>query len=181
MGRLKLFIPLVIFVALGLVLFRGLALDPQELPSALIGKPFPQFELPGLHGKTRRTEDLLGEVALINVWATWCIACKIEHPFFTRLAAENIPIYGINSKDEDTAARQWLKELGNPYLFSIADHEGRLGIDLGVYGAPETFLIDAGGGIRYRHVGIVDEQVWEDTLAPLYRQLKDETGASAAP
>ncbi len=175
MGRLKLFVPLIICAVMGVVLFRGLDLDPQELPSALIGKPLPEFALPGLDGGTVTQKDLLGEVALINVWATWCIACKVEHPYLTRLAESGLAIYGINSKDDDDAALQWLHQLGNPYRINIADHEGSLGIDLGVYGAPETFLIDADGTIHYRHVGIVDERVWREVLLPLVQRLRGDS------
>ena len=116
-------------------------------------------------------EDLLGEPALLNVWATWCVACRVEHPYLQQLADSGVPIYGVNYKDEDGAAGRWLAELGNPYRFNIADRDGTLGLDLGVYGAPETYLLDADGVIRYRHVGVVDERVWETILQPRYLQL----------
>ena len=120
--------------------------------------------------------DLVGRPSLVNVWATWCVSCRVEHPYLDTLAQAGIPIYGINYKDEDAAALRWLQELGNPYVATIADREGSLGLDMGVYGAPETYLLDAGGVIRYRHVGVVDEQVWREVLQPLYLQL-----AGAAP
>src|SRR5210317_556366 len=170
--RLKLFVPLILFVVLALFLFRGLELDPKELPSALIDRPLPEFRLPGL-GQDRilSRADVTGQVALFNVWATWCVSCRVEHPYLQLLADQGIPIYGINYKDVDADALRWLDELGNPYLANIADREGSLGLDLGVYGAPETYLIDATGVIRYRHVGVVDERVWETILQPLYVEL----------
>ena len=171
--RLKLFIPLILFAVLALFLFRGLELDPKELPSALIDRPLPSFELPALGGdRILRREDVIGEVALFNVWATWCVSCRVEHPYLHMLADQGVPIIGLNYKDDDTDALRWLEELGNPYRVNIVDAQGTLGLDLGVYGAPETYLVDAGGVIRYRHVGVVDERVWQDILKPLYRELK---------
>ncbi len=175
-ARLKLFLPLILFALLALFLFRGLELDPRELPSALIDRPLPEFSLPALGGERQLVRnDVIGRPALFNVWATWCISCRVEHPYLQQLADSGVPIYGINYKDEDGAARRWLQELGDPYLLNIADREGSLGLDLGVYGAPETYLVDAGGIIRYRHVGVVDERVWREVLQPLYREL--ESGA----
>ena len=170
--RLKLFLPLILFVVLALFLFRGLELDPKELPSALIDRPLPEFRLPSL-GQDRilSRADVTGQVGLLNVWATWCVSCRVEHPYLQLLADKGIPIYGINYKDVDADALRWLDELGNPYLANIADREGSLGLDLGVYGAPETYLVDAAGVIRYRHVGVVDERVWETILQPLYQEL----------
>lgn len=170
--RLKLFIPLILFTGMALFLFRGLSLDPRELPSALIDRPLPDFNLPVL-GQERLLQraDLVGEPALLNVWATWCVSCRVEHPYLLQIAASGVPIYGINYKDEDAAAARWLAELGDPYRANIADREGSLGLDLGVYGAPETYLVDAEGVIRYRHVGVVDERVWQTILQPMYRQL----------
>ena len=170
--RLKLFIPLLLFAAMAVFLFRGLSLDPQELPSALLDRPLPSFSLPALgQERTLQREDLLGEPALLNVWATWCVACRAEHPYLRQLADSGVPIYGVNYKDEDADAARWLGELGNPYRFNIADRDGSLGLDLGVYGAPETYLLDADGVIRYRHVGVVDERVWQTILQPRYQQL----------
>ena len=170
--RLKLFIPLLLFVVLALFLFRGLALDPQELPSALIDQPLPEFTLASL-GQERvlSRDDVIGKVGLFNVWATWCVSCRVEHPYLQQLADQGVPIYGINYKDDDTDALRWLEELGNPYIANIVDSEGSLGVDLGVYGAPETYLVDAAGIIRFRHVGIVDERVWKTILQPLYVEL----------
>jgi len=175
MARVKLFVPLVLFLGLAALLYRGLSLDPQELPSALIDRSFPVFELPRLDDGTLVTaRDLVGEVALVNVWATWCIACRVEHPYLTRLAEEGMPIFGVNYKDEDQAARDWLQRYGDPYRFSISDPLGRLGLDLGVYGAPETYLIDARGVIRYRHVGVIDERIWTSRLLPLVEAIRAE-------
>lgn len=171
-SRLKLFLPLFLFAILALFLFRGLSLDPRELPSALIDQPLPAFELPGLARDGLLTrQDVIGEPALLNVWATWCISCRVEHPYLQQLADRGVPIYGINYKDEDGAALAWLAELGDPYRLNIADREGTLGLDLGVYGAPETYLLDGEGIVRYRHVGVIDERVWRDILQPLYAEL----------
>lgn len=154
-------------------LFRGLSLDPKELPSALIDKPFPEFTLPSLGEEgALSSANLAGEVSLLNVWATWCVACRVEHPYLQTLADDGITIYGLNYKDEDVEALRWLSDLGNPYRFNIADRDGTLGLDLGVYGAPETYLLDERGVIRYRHVGVVDERVWLNILKPLYEELQ---------
>lgn len=170
--RLKLFLPLALFALLALFLARGLELDPKALPSALIDQPLPDFRLSALDsGVTLERSDVIGEAALFNVWATWCATCRVEHPFLQRLADEGVPVYGINYKDDPAAARQWLAQLGDPYRLSLVDAEGTLGLDLGVYGAPETYLVDAGGTVRYRHVGEVNARVWEATLGPLYREI----------
>jgi cytochrome c biogenesis protein CcmG, thiol:disulfide interchange protein DsbE len=171
-SRLKLFFPLFLFVLLAMFLFRGLSLDPTEMPSALIDRPLPQFSLPALgQDGLLSQDDVAGQVALLNVWATWCVSCRVEHPYLRQLADAGIPIYGLNYKDTDVAALKWLEDLGNPYTFNIADREGTLGLDLGVYGAPETYLLDADGVVRYRHVGVVDENVWRNVLEPLYLEL----------
>lgn len=176
--RLKLFLPLILFALLAITLFRGLALDPGEMPSALIDRPLPSFSLPGLAQDGLLSEaDLTGAAALLNVWATWCVSCRVEHPYLKQLAAQGVPIFGINYKDEDAAALRWLDELGNPYRFNIADREGTLGLDLGVYGAPETYLLDAAGVVRYRHVGVVDDKVWHTILEPLYLELNQGSSA----
>ena len=174
--RLKLFLPLALFALLALFLLRGLSLDPEELPSALIDRPLPAFSLPSL-GDDRKLEpaDVTGEPALFNVWATWCVSCRVEHPYLQQLAREGVPIYGINYKDDPAAAREWLRELGDPYRANIVDREGTLGLDLGVYGAPETYFVDAGGVVRYRHVGVIDERLWSSRLEPIYREMRGET------
>jgi cytochrome c biogenesis protein CcmG/thiol:disulfide interchange protein DsbE len=171
MKRLKLFIPFVVFLVLAIFFWRGLSLDPNEMPSALIDKSFPEFQLPELkNGQPINREGLLGRVALVNVWASWCAACKFEHPVFNALSEQGIRIVGINYKDNEAAAKKWLKDLGDPYTFNIVDRQGTLGIDLGVFGAPETYLIDKYGVIRHKHVGIVDMNVWNKTIKPLYEQ-----------
>ncbi len=176
--RLKLFLPLVIFASLALFLYRGLDLDPRALPSALIDRPVPEFSLPVL-GQERLVgpADVIGEPALFNVWATWCISCRVEHPYLQQLADRGVVIYGVNYKDESAAAQRWLDELGDPYRLNIVDAEGTLGIDLGVYGAPETYFVDAAGVIRYRHVGIIDEKTWNTVLEPVYREMQVERSA----
>ncbi|MEJ6655212.1 MAG: DsbE family thiol:disulfide interchange protein [Pseudomonas sp.] len=185
MRRPWMLIPLVLFVLL-LALFlvtlkdkktqQDLAIDPSTLPSALIDKPFPEFNLSAVEeGAPALTRaDMLGRPALVNVWATWCVACRVEHPVLNALAEQGVIIHGVNYKDNTVDARQWLKEFHDPYQLNISDVEGRLGLDLGVYGAPETFLIDAKGVIRYKFIGVVDERVWETQLGPRYQALVDE-------
>lgn len=171
-ARVKLFIPLILFVLLALFLFRGLSLDPKAMPSALIDRDLPKFSLPALgQDKLMTAKDIIGEVAFLNIWATWCISCRVEHPHLQKLADRGVAIFGVNYKDEDAAALQWLEDFGNPYRASIADREGTLGLDLGVFGAPETYLVDTAGVIRYRHVGVVDDRVWTNVLEPLYLEL----------
>jgi len=170
--RLKLFIPLGLFLLLSVLLYRGLSLDPQALPSALIDRPLPSFSLPTLAGdEPVSADDLKGRPVLLNVWATWCISCRVEHPYLQRLADSGVTIVGINYKDDSQAARQWLVELGDPYRLSIVDADGSLGLDLGVYGAPETYFVDASGVVRYRHVGVIDERVWTGRLQAVYEAL----------
>ncbi len=175
MRRLMLLLPLGVFLLLALFLYRGLFLDPTELPSALIGKPLPAFSLPSVEDPQKRLSqaDFKGP-ALVNVWATWCISCKVEHPVLTALSQRGVTIYGINYKDERAAAQKWLREFQNPCRFDDDDAQGTLGLDLGVYGAPETFLIDGQGIIRHKFVGVIDERVWQEQLAPLYTALVDE-------
>lgn len=183
MQRLKLFLPLIVFIVLGAFLYRGLSLDPQAMPSALVDNPIPVFALPDLEDESRliRDSDLLGEVALINVWATWCPSCHYEHAYLNRLKDElGVKIIGINYKDESAAARRWLRDKGNPYSHNIVDADGQLGIDLGVTGAPETYLIDAQGVVHLRFQGPVDERVWRERLAPLYHQLRGDSTPAVA-
>ena len=176
MRRLLLVVPLAIFLGVALFLYRGLYLNPTELPSALIGKPFPAFALPSLDqpGRTLTQDDLKGKPALVNVWATWCPSCRAEHPVLNQLKQMGVTIHGVNYKDQRAPAQKWLRELHNPYQLNIEDAKGSLGLDLGVYGAPETFFIDAQGIIRHKFVGTIDERVWREQLAPLYQQLVDE-------
>jgi len=175
MKRLLLLLPLALFILLALLLWRGLYLDPSELPSPLIGKPIPQFSLPQVTNETLLTQkDLTGKPALLNVWATWCIACRVEHPVLNQLAQQGVRIIGVNYKDDNADAVRWLEEFHNPYQLNIRDESGSLGLDLGVYGAPETFFIDAKGIIRHKYIGVIDMTVWQQQLAPLYQQLLDE-------
>lgn len=175
MKRAILLLPLALFLVLAVFLYRGLFLDPAELPSALIGKPFPAFALPSLHEpqRTLTAADLKGKPALVNVWATWCPTCKAEHEMLNRLAGQGVNIVGVNYKDDSAAARKWLEDFLDPYQLNIEDKAGSLGLNLGVYGAPETFLIDRDGIIRHKYVGAIDERVWREQLAPLYQQLVD--------
>lgn len=175
MKRALLLLPLVLFFAVAVFLYRGLYLNPTELPSALINKPFPAFSLPAVSGGQVITEaDLQGQPALVNVWATWCPSCRVEHPFLTQLRAQGVRIIGVNYKDENAAAQKWLVDLHDPYQLNINDAKGGLGLDLGVYGAPETFLIDKDGIIRHKFVGVIDERIWREQLAGLYQGLVDE-------
>ena len=161
-------LPLAIFIGLIIALFSFLYEEDDQLETVMIDSTFPEFSLTALSDDSRllSKEDIAQLPALINVWATWCIACRVEHPFLMKLKEESIlTIYGLNYKDNKTKALELLKKDGNPFEFSIYDFEGRLAIDLGVYGAPETFFIDKNGLIRERHVGVVDQRVWEDKFA----------------
>lgn len=173
MNRLALFIPLALFVGLSLVLLFGLDKDPTDLPSALVGEAFPVFNLPSLKDEQNvvTEQDFNGEVVLVNVWATWCFACRIEHPMLNKLSEQGVKIIGLNYKDQRAGALAWLAERGDPYQFNIFDAKGSLGIDLGVYGAPETYLVDADGIIRHRRVGVVDDRVWESEFRAIYEQI----------
>jgi cytochrome c biogenesis protein CcmG/thiol:disulfide interchange protein DsbE len=179
MKRLLLLLPLALFLIIAVLLYRGLFLDPTRLPSALIGKSFPAFTLPALDDPSRMLtrENIKGRPALVNVWATWCPSCRQEHPVLTQLSDQGVVIYGINYKDDPDAAKQWLRNLHNPYRLNIEDAAGTLGLNLGVYGAPETFFIDAQGIIRYRYVGIIDRRVWQEELAPIYDKLLREASS----
>ncbi|MFP6848638.1 MAG: DsbE family thiol:disulfide interchange protein [Pseudomonas sp.] len=175
MKRLVLLLPLVLFLGVAVFLYRGLFLDPSELPSALIDKPFPAFSLPAVQDAKLLSEaDLKGKPALVNVWATWCVSCRVEHPVLNKLKEMGVTIYGVNYKDDNAAAQKWLVEFHDPYQLNINDARGTLGLDLGVYGAPETFLIDAKGIIRDKFVGVIDERVWREQLAAKYQALVDE-------
>lgn len=173
MERFKLFLPLIIFAVLAGFFWRGLSLDPTSMPSALIDQSMPVFSLKTVKRPElmKSHEDLKGKVSLLNVWATWCVSCRIEHPYLLSLAEQGVPIVGVNYKDDVAAARQWLQDLADPYVYSVVDLDGRLGIDLGVFGAPETYIVDKQGVIRYKHVGVVNEQVWAEKLEPIVRVL----------
>jgi cytochrome c biogenesis protein CcmG/thiol:disulfide interchange protein DsbE len=156
--------------------------DPTKLESVLVGKPVPEFKLEDLEspGKFHDQAIFKGEPLLLNVWATWCPTCYAEHQYLNQLSAQGVKIVGMNYKDERNKAVKWLKELGNPYVVSVFDGNGMLGLDLGVYGAPETFLIDAKGVIRYRHVGDVNPSNWLETLKPMYQAMLDEAQLNEA-
>jgi cytochrome c biogenesis protein CcmG, thiol:disulfide interchange protein DsbE len=174
MGRFKLFLPLLVFIVRGILLVRALQLDPAEMPSALLDRPLPEFELQSLQDPERilSRDDVLGQKMLINVWATWCPSCKVEHPWLVKIAQQyGVKIIGLNYKDERQAALGWLQRYEDPFAVSVYDVEGRLGLDMGVYGAPETFVVDSAGIIRFKHVGVIDESVWQDVLLPVLQEI----------
>ena len=171
---LRFLIPLAVFVALVAFLAAGLKLDPREVPSPLIGKPAPDFALTRLDqpALTIRRADLLGQVWMLNVWASWCTACREEHPVLLDFARRRlVPVYGLNYKDQRAAGLRWLANSGDPYESSLFDPDGRVGIDWGVYGVPETFVIDREGVVRYKHIGPLTPEVLRDRIEPLLRQL----------
>ncbi len=176
MRRLLFLLPVLLVAVIGLGLGYGLTRDAQEIPSALIDQPVPAFDLAALDGVELpglATSDLGGEVALVNVFASWCAPCRVEHPVLTRLAeTRDIPLYGINYKDAPADAAGWLADLGNPYRRIGVDRQGRTGIELGITGVPETFLVDAEGRIRYRHAGPVMPEDVDETLMPLIEELR---------
>jgi cytochrome c biogenesis protein CcmG/thiol:disulfide interchange protein DsbE len=175
MNKTSLFIPLGVFCLILFVGYIGFSLDDRhELPSALLGKPFPEFRAPMLYDpQTIVTRaDLLGEPTLVNVWATWCPTCKAEHAELMRIAATtSVRLVGVNYKDVGSKARQWLADYGDPYEVVIVDADGALGVELGVYGAPETFLLDAQGTMVYKRVGDVNGRIWREQLAPRLAQM----------
>lgn len=171
---LKYLIPLGLFLALAVFLAIGLTRDPHELKSVLINKPAPAFNVPQLKApdKMISNEDMRGKVWLLNVWASWCVACREEHPWLIEYAKSGVvPIYGLNYKDRREDALGWLEELGDPYTASAVDLDGRVGIDYGVYGAPETYIIDQSGTIRLKHVGPIMPDVWSKEILPVVQEL----------
>ena len=167
-------LPLAIFFGLLWFMWRGLSLNPREIPSALLNKPVPAFSLPLLHDPSRSlgAADMKGKVWLLNVWGSWCASCRYEHPVLNALAKKGvIPIIGLNWKDRPEDAKSWLVKFGDPYQFSVSDIDGRVGIDFGVYGAPETFIIDKAGMIRYKHTGPISEVMMNETLIPMIQGL----------
>ncbi|HEB99559.1 MAG TPA: DsbE family thiol:disulfide interchange protein [Thiotrichales bacterium] len=174
-------IPLGLFAALVVLLGIGLTLNPREVPSPLIGKPAPEFDLATVMDPNRRIsrKSLLGKVYLFNVWASWCVSCRQEHPLLVELSRKGVvDIYGLNYKDQREDAQRWLNYYGNPYVASGADTDGRVGIDWGVYGVPETFVIDAKGMIRHKHIGPVTPEALEEEILPLVKKLKEEASSS---
>lgn len=169
-------LPLGIFLGLVVIFIYGLQHDPSHVPSPLIDKPAPAFNLPTLHNaeKNISIENLKGKVTLINVWASWCAACRIEHPVFVEAVKKdnNLNLYGLNYKDTRPEALNWLNKLGDPYKESAFDETGSIGIDYGVYGVPETFVLDKSGIIRYKHIGPVDQQQLDTIILPLVKELE---------
>lgn len=177
MSKIIRFLPLVLCLALGGVLYHGLSLNPTAMPSALVGQSFPKFSLPLLlNENTVVTEkNLTGGIVLVNVWATWCVYCKYEHPYLVDIAKSGrVKLYGINYKDLRNDATIWLNQYKNPYVFSIFDEQGKLGIDLGVTAAPETFVVDRNGVIRMKHLGPIDGNVWKTKFLPMIELLETE-------
>ncbi len=175
---LRYLIPLVIFVVLAVFLAIGLTRDPHELKSVLINKPAPTFRVPQLNASDKMisNEDMRGKVWLLNVWASWCVACREEHPYLIEYAKSGVvPIYGLNYKDRREDALATLDELGDPYMVSAVDLDGRVGIDFGVYGAPETYVIDQGGTIRFKYVGPMMPDVWKEKILPVVQELNRGT------
>ena len=172
---MRFILPFVVFIVLAVFLFRGLSLDPREVPSPLVGKPAPVFNLPQLHAPTKQfsSQDMKGKVWLLNVWASWCVSCVQEHPLLVELARQNVvPIYGLDYKDKSADALAWLNNKGNPYVLTVSDTDGRIGIDYGVYGVPETYVIDKQGVIQYKQIGPVTPQNLRDKILPLGAELE---------
>lgn len=166
-------LPLLIFVVISGILWKGLRQDPHQLPSTRINKPMVEFHYPTLANSSQfiSNQVFIGQVSLLNVWATWCISCQAEHAVLMAIAdSKKVAVYGLNYKDTRNAAQLWLKKWGNPYQEVIFDEEGRLGIDLGVYGTPETFVVDAKGVIRYKHIGPISPTIWREELEPMVRK-----------
>lgn len=176
MKNLKLYIPVAVFVVLAVFMWRGLYLDTRTLPSVLIDRPLPEFQLRSLEtgDQLLTTADLPDEAFILNIWGSYCLPCLQENPIFMSAKEQGIiPIIGLNYKDRDDAARNWLDINGNPFDLNIIDDSGRYGIDLGVYGAPETFLVDANGVIRFKHIGVINYQIWEDEIMPVIAMLRE--------
>ncbi|MFO1325208.1 MAG: DsbE family thiol:disulfide interchange protein [Burkholderiales bacterium] len=175
MKALRLLVPLVLFVVLVAFLWRGLSRDPREVPSPLINKPAPVFSLAQLKAPDKQfgTADMKGKVWLLNVWASWCVSCRVEHPLLVELAKANVvPLVGLNYKDKNDLGLAWLSQNGDPYTLSVVDADGRVGIDFGVYGVPETFVIDKDGMIRYKQIGPITVEALEQKILPLVRTLQ---------
>ncbi len=173
--RLGSFLPLLVFLGLAVIFGIGLTLNPRDIPSPLIGKPVPEFSLPPVKGRTLglSSADLRGEVSLVNVFASWCTACRAEHPLLMELKAKGVvPIHGLNYKDKPDDAEKWLAELGDSYTRTGADIDGRVGIDWGVYGVPETYVIGRDGRIAYKQIGQLTPEILRDKIVPLINELR---------
>ncbi|MBC7506333.1 MAG: DsbE family thiol:disulfide interchange protein [Sandarakinorhabdus sp.] len=179
MNRLVFVLPVIAFMALIGFFAIGLTKDPKELPSQLIDRPLPAFALPGIAdvpggGPGYASAAIKGEPALLNVFASWCAACPQEHPVLTRIAKEGVPVYGLAWKDKPADSRAWLARFGNPYAKVAADETGRTAIDLGVTGVPETFIVDARGRVRYKQIGPISNEKWDNDIKPLMAKLRAE-------
>lgn len=174
---LRLALPLVVFALIGALLFTGLGRDPDLVPSPLIGKPMPEFNLPLLHDPDERITraELVGNGPfIVNVWGSWCYACQIEHDALTRLAQSGrVPVYGLNYKDRREDALRWLGQFGDPWAFHLYDLEGRVSMDFGVYGAPETYVMDGTGTIHYKHIGPLNDKIVAEKILPLVEALEE--------
>ena len=172
--RLARYLPLIVFAVIAVFLGIGLTMNPKDIPSPLIGKPAPEFTLPPVKGRTLglATADLRGQVSIVNVFASWCVACREEHPIMMELAKGPVPIMGLNYKDKPDDAQQWLDQLGDPYTRTGADINGRVAIDWGVYGVPETFIVDREGRIAYKHIGAMTPEILRDKIMPVIRKLQ---------
>ena len=165
--NVRFLVPAAVLAALVVLFAVGLTRDPSKIPSPLIGKAAPAFNLPALEGGRLDLDSLRGQVVLVNFWASWCTPCLEEHPLLMELARSGVKIVGMNYKNDAQAARQWLARHGNPFSVIAQDHDGRVGLDWGVYGVPETFVVDAGGIIRHKHVGPLTRAAWQADIAPL--------------
>ncbi len=173
--RLAGYIPLLVFLVMAVFFAIGLTMNPRDIPSPLIGKPVPEFSLPPVKGRTLglASADLRGEVSIVNVFASWCVACREEHPILMELGKNGtVPIHGLNYKDKPDDAQAWLDQLGDPYTRTGADISGRVAIDWGVYGVPETFVIDRDGRIVHKHIGAITPQALRDTIMPIIDKLQ---------
>lgn len=176
MKRLLFLLPVLLFGGMAMLFALGLTRDPRAIPSQLIDRPLPPFALigtrPGEPGFANT--EFRGEPRLLNIFASWCISCRVEHPFLMQLKERGVPIYGLAWKDKPEDSAKWLAEYGDPYRMTASDAPGRVGIDLGVTGAPETFVIDGQGRVRYKHVGPITPELWEDTIQPMLAQLRTQ-------
>ncbi|MCB2101486.1 MAG: DsbE family thiol:disulfide interchange protein [Rhodobacterales bacterium] len=176
MKRLVYLLPLLVLLVMGGYFVVGLGMDPRELPNMLEGKPVPDFDLKPIKGRDRgfRHDDLLGQVSIVNVFGSWCVACRVEHPFLVKIKQQGlVPVYGIDWREKDAdAGPAWLRRFGDPYTLVGDDPQSKAAIAFGVTGAPESFLVDKQGVVRYKHVGPVDQEVWDNTLWPLIQELR---------
>jgi len=175
-ARWSAIVPLLVFIVLAVFFGIGLTMNPRDIPSPLIGKSVPEFDLPAVKGRALglASSDLRGQVSLVNVFASWCAACREEHPVLLQLKASGVvPIHGLNYKDQPNDASKWLDDLGDPYTRTGADISGRVGIDWGVYGVPETFVIDSGGRIAYKHIGPITPKSLSEKILPLVKKLQE--------